>query len=278
MQNAHHIRSSVDAPRASAVRRSGLINRFRNGLSRLSWLISRFGVSRHSVLAVSRRLYPSAVTSPLRRLAALVTGASMIGVAVALLVQARLGMSPYDVMVSGLSTVVPLSFGQIVWLTSGALFAIAALLGEYPTRWGIGYVIAVGFAIDAASGLINRPVELWGRLVFVFAALALLGTGISLVVHSGSTGGSFELLMCAGEKRGVPRQWVRTGLELGALLFGISLGGSIGIATVIIAIGIGPLLGLIGQALEDHDAGRQARRAVDASPAPVEHPNVKAAA
>lgn len=239
-------------------------------LAQLRRRVARFGVSRHSVLVASRRLYPHSATTPLRRLSALIAGSSMIGVAVAMLVQARLGLSPYDVMVSGVVNVVPLTFGQTIWLCSAVLFGLAALLGEYPSRWGLAYVFSVGLAIDAASNILNRPVELWGRMVFVGGAVLLISTGVSLVVHSGSTGGSLELLMRAGEVRGISRIVVRTALEVGALTLGVALGGSIGPATVIVALSVGPMLGLVGQALEDHRDGRQLRLAAAAAIAAVD--------
>ena len=66
--------------------------------------------------------------------------------------------------------------------------------------------------------------------------------------------------MRAGDSRGYDRRVVRTSLELTALIVGISLGGSFGPATFVVALGIGPMLGVMGQALEDHSHGRAVRR------------------
>lgn len=217
------------------------------------------GFSRQGALAASRRLYPHAARTPARRFLSLVFGSSMIGIGVSLLVQANLGMSPYDVMVSGLQPRLGLSFGQTVWTTSAVLFAVAFVLGERPSRWGIGYVLANGVAIDAANGLINAPESMLGRVVFVFGALFSISAGISAVVHSGSTGGAFELLMRAAEKRGLPRARTRTVLEASVLIFGVAMGGKFGFATIVIATLIGPVLTQMGQALSDYSAGREAR-------------------
>lgn len=221
--------------------------------------IGRSGFSRHGVLAVSQRLYPHSARTPVRRMISLLLGSSMIGIGVALLKQADLGMSPYDVMVSGLQPRLGITFGQTVWLTSAVLFSVAMVLGQRPSKWGIAYVLLNGVAIDAASGLINAPGGLVGRVIFVFGSVAVISAGISLVVHSGSTGGAFELLMRAGEERGLPRVRTRVSLELGALLFGLTLGGKFGFATVVVALSIGPVLSVMGQALSDHAAGREAR-------------------
>ena len=64
----------------------------------------------------------------------LFVGSTLIGTGVALLTRARLGLSPYDVLASGLTPRVGLSFGQTVWLVSAVLFLVCALLGQRPSR------------------------------------------------------------------------------------------------------------------------------------------------
>jgi len=221
--------------------------------------VGPFGFGRSAGLVAARRRFPQRAQTPARRTASLFVGSLLIGTGVALLTQARLGLSPYDVLVSGLLPRLGLSFGQTVWVVSGVLFLIAAILGQRPSRWGIAYVLANGVAIDAVSGLINSPVAMPARIFFVAAAVCTISGGVSLVVHSGSTGGAFELLTCAGELRGLDRRTVRTSLEVTVLMIGIALGGSFGPATVVIALCMGPLLAMFGQALSDHSKGRMTR-------------------
>lgn len=246
----------------------------------ISWLraasrfVGRLGFGRQGGLVATRRMFPAKALSPVRKAVSLVVGSSCIGVGVVLLTQAELGLAPYDVLVSGLLPRVGLSFGQTVWLVSAVLFLIAAFLGQRPSRWGIAYVLANGIAIDAVSGTINSPESMAGRILFVVAALAAISGGISVVVHSGSTGGAFELLTAAGEQRGLDRVMVRTTLEVGLLMLGITLGGSFGPATIAIALGIGPVLGLVGQVLADHSHGR-AWRLIESAPE-LRHPSVMA--
>lgn len=197
----------------------------------------------------------------------------MIGVGVALLRRADLGVSPYDVLVSGLQPRLGISFGQTVWLISAFFFAIAALFRKVPSRWGVAYVLANGLTIDAVDDLINAPESLVGRWLFVALSIVILSSGISLVVHSGSTGGAFELLMQAGEERGFDRRKIRTSLELSVLSSGIALGGSFGPATLAIALAIGPMLGVTGQVLADHSRGRITRQ-IESSPQ-SRHPSAR---
>jgi len=223
----------------------------------------RLGFGRQAALAGARRAFPTLqarAQTPVRRAVSLFAGSFCIGIGVNLLQQARLGLTPYDVLVSGLMPRLGWSFGQTVWLISAVLFAIAALLRSYPSRWGVAFVFANGVAIDAVSGFINAPEGMAARGFFVGMSLIAICAGISMVVHSGSTGGAFELLMAAGEARGLNRKAVRTSLEVGVLTLGLALGGSFGPATVVIALGVGPLLSLMSQGLVDHARGRHARR------------------
>lgn len=238
--------------------------------------VGKLGFGRQGALAATRRVFPARAHTPARRAVSLVVGSLMLGTGVALLTQANLGLSPYDVLVSGLQPRLGFSFGQTVWAISGALFLVAAILGRRPSRWGIAFVVAIGFAIDAVSGSINSPESLAGRWTFVFAAIALVSAGLSLVVHSGNTGGSFELLMLAGEDRGFDRRTVRTSLEFGALVTGIVLGGGFGPATVAVALFIGPVIGAMSTALEDHSRGRQMRLDARQQHAPAERATASA--
>lgn len=233
--------------------------------------VGRLGFGRQGALPAMRRMFPMRAVSPARMAASLFVGALLIAVGVVLLDQANLGLSPHDVLVSGLMPRVGLSFGQTVWLISACLFVLAAILGQRPSRWGIAYVLSIGVAIDAVNGSVNPPDTYIGQWLYVAAALLTLSAGISLVVHSGSTGGAFELLMKAGEERGLDRRMVRTSLEVGVLSLGILLGGSFGPATIAVALGIGPLLGITGQALADHSYGRASRLIAEAPEA--RHPS-----
>lgn len=236
--------------------------------------VGRLGFGRQAALVATRRMFPMRALSPARQALSLFVGTMVIGTGVSLLTRANLGLSPYDVLVSGLLPRVGLSFGQTVWLVSAVLFLVAAVLGQRVSRWGIAYVLSIGFAIDMVSGVVVAPESLMGRVGFVVAALALLSGGISLVVHSGTTGGAFELLTAAGEARGLDRRVVRTTLEVGILVVGVLLGGNVGPATLVIALGIGPMLGIVGQAFADHAHGR-ARRLLQDSPE-SRHPSAMA--
>lgn len=247
--------------------------------ARLLAVLGSVAFSRHAAIPMLRRVGASPVGHLPRRVAGLLLGSSLIGISVALLVHAGLGLPPYDVLSSALSDLLGLSLGQAGWLVAAALFCVAGLFGQWPSGWGLVFIISNGLMVDAASGLLTRPDTLFGRWIFVIAAIVIMASGISLVVYSGTTGGPFELLMIAGELRGASPVVVRTGLDLGVFGLGVVLGGSFGLATVIYALVFGITMRTIGQALTDHDAGRRARlEAAAAEPAEPAGPAAATAA
>lgn len=185
----------------------------------------------------------------------------MIGSSITLMVAAGLGLPPYDVLSSGLGDVFGITLGQAGWLLAGTLFAAAMALGQRPGPWSVAYILANGLVIDATAGLVNQPATLVGQVGFLGAAIALMAGGVNLVLFSGTTGGPFELLMTAGEQRGLSRVTTRSALDVGVLATGIALGGAFGIGTVVHAALMGLVLQAVGQVFADHQAGRSQRLA-----------------
>ncbi|MFT4656096.1 MAG: putative membrane protein YczE [Candidatus Aldehydirespiratoraceae bacterium] len=227
-------------------------------------VVERIGMSRNSALSAVRHLSTKAPPSVGVQAVSLVIGSSLIGLAVALLVEARLGLAPYDVLASGLSQRGPLSLGQASWVIAAAFTVAAILLGRRPSSWGIAYVFLNGLAIDAASEILQEPSSMALRIAFVPAGMIAMAAGINVVLHSGTTGGPFELLVAAGEDRGISAVKVRFGLDGGVLMSGVALGGAFGPATVVFGALMGYTIVSGNQALADHRRGRDMRRKADA--------------
>lgn len=189
----------------------------------------------------------------------LVPASILIGLGVAALADARLGMSPFDVWLSALQDLTPLSFGQAAWVTSGVLFVVAAALGVPPSLRSVGYILLNGVTIDLARTVLIPPDHIVMRAAMALGGWLALVTGVAIVVHKGAAGGAFEALMRAAEQRGHRPLLLRSALEIGFFVVGLALGGSFGPMTVVIALGMSPAIGVGLQALEDHRVGRDAR-------------------
>lgn len=177
----------------------------------------------------------------------------------AFLVEADLGLAPYDVLSSSIASRLDISLGQAGWFVAAVLFTMATLLGRRPSIWGAVFIVTNGLAVDGLSELLNPPGSRTGQALFVLAAIAIMATGVNLVLYSGTTGGPFELLMLAGEDRGINQLHTRYALDAGVLVLGLALGGKFGVATAIYAALMGIVLQGIRQIFADYDTGRRLR-------------------
>jgi len=176
-----------------------------------------------------------------RRLPQLLVGIPVLGVGIALTLQARLGVSPYDVLHQGIAAKTGLSVGTVV-----ILFGLVILVFWIPLRQrpGLGTVVntlTVGLVIDLALHVVPEPDLLAARIPLLVVGILVTGLGMGLYIGAGLGPGPRDGLMTGLAAKGFPLWAVRTVLELTALAAGWALGGNVGIGTVAFAFGIGPL-------------------------------------
>jgi uncharacterized membrane protein YczE len=172
----------------------------------------------------------------------LMSGLILFGLSLAVFVQAGLGVDPWTVFQQGLAEKTGLSLGTATIVTSLAVLATWVPLGERPGVGTIANALVVGPVIDL--GLTFVPGAEGLALQLAFAVVAIVGTAIAtgLYVGAGWGPGPRDGLMTGLHKRGVPIAVARTGIEATVLVVGWLLGGTVGVATVLFALSIGPLV------------------------------------
>ena len=181
-------------------------------------------------------------TGPLS-LGVLVVGLWLFGTAEALIVQARLGNSPWTVLAEGVSRHTPLSIG-------GATFAISVviLLGWIPLheKPGIGTLcnaVLIAVALDVGLHWLPHPARVGWQLVQTLAGTVLLALAGAIYLSTNLGPGPRDGLMTGLSSHfGWKLAPVRTVIELSAVTAGWILGGKIGLGTAIFALGVGPAL------------------------------------
>jgi uncharacterized membrane protein YczE len=168
----------------------------------------------------------------------------VIGVGLALMVRARLGLGPWEVLHQGLSERTGIPIGTV-----GILVGFVVLLAWVPLRErpGVGTVcnvVIIGLVIDAVLALTPRVEALAGRWACLLVGVVLMGLGSGLYIGAGLGPGPRDGLMTGLGARGYSLRLVRTLIELTALALGWLLGGTVGIGTVIFAVAVGPLVQL----------------------------------
>jgi uncharacterized membrane protein YczE len=177
----------------------------------------------------------------LRRATQLIVGLVLYGTTAAMLVLARLGLDPWDVLHQGLSRTFGLAIG-----TWAIIVSCVVLMAWWPLRQrpGIGTVAnatLVGTVMDVILSLAHPPHELWARTVLLVGGVAGNGIATGLYVGAGLGPGPRDGLSIAIAARGHSLRVVRTCIEATVLVTGILLGGTVGIGTVLYALGIGPI-------------------------------------
>ena len=178
-----------------------------------------------------------------RRVVQLLVGLILYGVSMAMMLRATLGLNPWDVFHAGVTSRVPVTFGQVTIIVGALVLLLWIPLRQWPGLGTIANVVVIGLAVDAALAVIDSPSGLPAQLALLLAGLVLNGLAGGLYIGSQLGPGPRDGLMTGLALRtGLSIRLVRTGLELTVLGAGWLLGGPVGIGTVLYAMAIGPLV------------------------------------
>lgn len=178
-----------------------------------------------------------------RRLVSLYSGLVIFGWSEALLVEADLGVLPWDVLHQGLALRLGLTIGA--WSVIVGLFVLLLWipLHERPGLGTVSNVLIIGPAIDASVHLMPTPQALWLRIAYAAVAIVVNAFATALYIGARYGPGPRDGLM-TGLVRYTGRsvRVVRTGIELIVVASGWLMGGTLGLATAAFVLTIGPLV------------------------------------
>lgn len=190
----------------------------------------------------------------------LFVGLGLYGFSMALMVRAGLGLDPWDVFHQGLARRTGMTIG-----TATALVGVAVLLAWIPlrNRPGVGTVanvVVIAVTVDATLAVLPAPSTLPVQVAWMLAAVVLNAIATVLYIAAGLGPGPRDGLMTGLVARtGRSVRLVRTGIEATVLTAGWLLGGTVGVGTVVYALGIGPLVQLF-MTVGDSAVARRAER------------------
>lgn len=191
------------------------------------------------------RTAPRLRFGPVVRIPALFVGLVVIAVGIVALLESELGLSPWDVLHQGIARHTPLTIGTAS-VVVGLLVLLAAWALGQPPGWGtlanavvIGLAVDVLLSIDRIAGL--DVTNLSARIGLVVAGIALFGIGSALYIGAGLGAGPRDSMMLMLSRRtGVRIAVVRFSMEAVVVVSGFALGGTVGIATLVFVVLIGP--------------------------------------
>jgi uncharacterized membrane protein YczE len=168
-------------------------------------------------------------------------GLTLFGLGESLIITAGAGMSPWTVLAEGLSISTNLSIGSLTFLISIAVLVLWIPLKQMPGIGTLLNVIIIAAVIEWSLPYLPHPQYYELKILQAFVGTLLVGfaSGIYLIANLGP--GPRDGLMTGFQRiTGFPIAWVRAFIEIVVVTIGWTLGGSIGLATIIFAFGIGP--------------------------------------
>jgi|TARA_B110000977_G_scaffold50365_1_gene68449 hypothetical protein len=181
------------------------------------------------------------ITPPFVSVLFLIIGLTLFGLGEALLIAAGVGVSPWTVFAQGITHITGWSIGFATFFISFVVLFCWIPLRQIP---GIGTILnAVVIALVLEFLLPFLPIFDNYILKIGQAVVGVLvtgfGGGLYLIANLGP--GPRDGLMTGLQRvTDLPIAWVRSGLEFIVIAAGWTLGGTVGIGTVIFALGIGP--------------------------------------
>src|SRR3712207_5091086 len=199
------------------------------------------GISR-PILAQYGRMHQLR-TRPTRRLVQLYAGLVLYGLSMALLVRSGLGVMPWDVLHQGLARQLGWSLGTVT-IVVGALVLLAWVpLRQRPGLGTVSNVLVIGLALDASLAVLPQVASWPSRVGLVVAGTVLNAVATAAYIGVRLGPGPRDGLMTGLVRRtGGSVRLVRTGIEVGVVVVGVVLGGTLGVATVVYALTIGPMV------------------------------------
>jgi uncharacterized membrane protein YczE len=178
-----------------------------------------------------------------RRIGQLLIGLFLYGIAIALMVRAGIGVSPWDVLTQGVSKQTGLSFGLVTNLIGAAVLLLWIPIRQRPGAGTVLNVLIIGPSAQLGLWLIPQQDSPVIQGLVYTGGLVLLAIATGLYIGARLGPGPRDGLMTGLHKRTGWKIWiVRTAIEVTVLTIGWILGGQVGIGTVAFALLIGPMV------------------------------------
>lgn len=172
----------------------------------------------------------------------LFTGLFLYAVGIVLTINANLGFSPWDVFHKGISNVSGITMGQAS-ITVGVIIVILNIaLGE-KLGWGtLLNMLFIGIFMDFLMSNNFIPISQNFILGLFMMILGMFIIGIATYLYIGAELGSGPrdgLMVALTKRTNKSVRFIRNSIEINVLIIGYTLGGFVGIGTLIMASTIG---------------------------------------
>lgn len=202
----------------------------------------------------------------LPRLPRLLVGLVLFGIGIGLMVEAGMGLAPWEALHQGIADQLGLQIGTVSILIGIPILVLWWPLGERPGIGTVLNVVLIGVATNITIDVIPTAASIPIQLAMMFGGVVVIGLGSATYLSADLGAGPRDGLMTGLHHRfGWSIRRARTAIELSVLVVGWALGGTIGLGTVVFALGIGPIIQFFLRIVDRDDrVGRQRRARLEA--------------
>lgn len=175
--------------------------------------------------------------------AQLLLACTVLGIGVALMLEASLGSDGYSTLVNGISIASGVAFWQLNILVGAVFIGLAWVRGTRPGPGTVVQWFLVGFVISAAMVLLPAVTSTGARVAMLVLALLLLTLGIAGYLASATGAGPAEAMAMAWDPP-IPFRWSYNLVQATGALVGWLLGAAVGPGTILVFLMLGPAVDL----------------------------------
>lgn len=184
----------------------------------------------------------------LRRVILLLGGCAILGFGVALILTADLGSDGFSTLVNGLRLRAGWPFFLANVLVSVAFLLLAAARRVIPGLGTLAQIAVVGAVASIALEVFNTPAGMLARVALLALSLPVLALGIALYLGSRLGAGPMEAAGLAWDPP-IPFRWSYNLVQFLSAVLGWLLGATIGVATVVVILLLGPMIDVAARLL-----------------------------
>lgn len=173
----------------------------------------------------------------------LLLGLYLVGLGLAMMIHAGLGVSPWDVLSQGLQVQTGWTFGTCAVVISAIVLLFWIPIRQQPGIGTLVNAVLLGPFADLNKALMPEIDGWLLKLIFMIFAILIMALGSGLYISANLGAGPRDGLMVGLTRvTGWPFWIIRTIGESLVLITGWLLGGTVGIGTALFAISIGTLM------------------------------------